>query len=275
MDFVVVGLGLGALAILGGVVLLGIVAGHWDRQAARAAAPDSAAYGQAIAGERRAFGLSLIWAGGAMFLATIGALAGSLDDNTGALLVATTATVAALGILVREYFYRVRHPRPRRPRPQSAAPTQSGVALAAATSGARQAPIADCEDEGLAVEPVPEDAPEPVRVADDGDPIAATFKTRVEEPAGEAFEPQTYSFMRDDASEAEVRTVPYSFMLDSAVSGERDSAEDSMAGADGTDAARTPVETGPEDESAPGEAPREQGDPDDEKRQHDLKQGRL
>jgi hypothetical protein len=51
-----------------------------------------------------------------MLLVTVAALAASLDDRTGAFLVTTTATVAAVGILLAEYLQRARNPAPPRRR---------------------------------------------------------------------------------------------------------------------------------------------------------------
>jgi hypothetical protein len=55
-----------------------------------------------------------------MLLATVAALGGSLDDRTGAFLVTTTATVAAVGILLMGYLQRTRNPVPPRRRTRSA-----------------------------------------------------------------------------------------------------------------------------------------------------------
>jgi hypothetical protein len=126
VDFVVVGLGLGALGVLLGVVMMGWLAPRRERLANHAPSPESAAYDRAIAAERRGIGQALLYAGGAIILATIGSLAGSLDDRTGAFFVATTATVGALGILVWDYLRRSRHPLPRRPRPPARVDTLDG-----------------------------------------------------------------------------------------------------------------------------------------------------
>ena len=94
MDFVVVGLGLGAIALLTGVILSGWTAPRAASEAGATAAIDA--------------GHLCLAAGGAIMLATIGALAGALDDRTGAFLVATTATVAALGFLLWGYLNQAR-----------------------------------------------------------------------------------------------------------------------------------------------------------------------
>ena len=100
MDFVVVGFGLGALGVLLGVVMLGVAgatvaASRGARLRAGRRGPPPSRRGRAS--RDRA---GLLYAGGAMLLATVAALAGSLDDRTGAFLVTTTATVAAVGILL-------------------------------------------------------------------------------------------------------------------------------------------------------------------------------
>jgi hypothetical protein len=99
VDFVVVGFGLGALSVLLGVVMLSRAAGQADRAAGRAC----------------------LYAGAAVLLATVGALAGSLDDRTGAYFVTTTVTVAALGFLVWNFLQRARHGPPAPLRPESRA----------------------------------------------------------------------------------------------------------------------------------------------------------
>jgi hypothetical protein len=128
----------GALAVLAGVVLLGWQTGRWQRSAAGAVSPDEAVRSLAIAADRRSTGEALLYAGAAIVLATVGALAGSLDDRTGAFFVVTTTTVAAFGILVRAYLHRVRHPIPAAPR-RAARPLPTVSEAAAVAS----APLAD------------------------------------------------------------------------------------------------------------------------------------
>jgi hypothetical protein len=120
VDFVVVGFGLGALGVLLGVVMLGWLAPRSQRAAALASSPDDAVRCQAIAAEHRGTGHAFLYSGGVMLLATVAGLVGSLDDRTGALLVATTATVAAVGILLAGYLQRARNPAPARRRTRSA-----------------------------------------------------------------------------------------------------------------------------------------------------------
>jgi hypothetical protein len=156
VDFVVVGFGLGALGILLGVVLRGWLAGRCERAAARAADPAVAAYERANAAECRGAGQAFLAAGGAVILATVGGLAGALDDRSGALLVTTTATVAALGIIFWGYLYRSRHPLPPRPRRQKPLASIAGTPA-----------VID-----LAVGELPTGAP--VRAASSAEPGAAT-----------------------------------------------------------------------------------------------------
>ena len=116
MDFVVVGFGLGALGVLLGVVMLGWLAPRTQRAAARTRSSAEAARCRAVAAEHRGTGQALLYSGGTMLLVTVAALAGSLDDRTGAFLVTTTATVAAVGILLTGYLQRARNPVPPRRR---------------------------------------------------------------------------------------------------------------------------------------------------------------
>ncbi|HEX2281349.1 MAG TPA: hypothetical protein VHG52_06255 [Thermomicrobiales bacterium] len=133
MDFVVVGFGLGALGLLLGVVMLGWLAPRSRRAAARASSRDDAVRWQAIAAEHHATGQALLYSGGTILLATLAALASSLDDRTGALLVTTTATVAAIGILLAGYLQRARNPVPPRRRARSA-PVGSATMVTAPSS---------------------------------------------------------------------------------------------------------------------------------------------
>jgi hypothetical protein len=118
VDFVVVGLSLGAIAVLAGVVLIGWTAARAERAAAAAGPGDGAASWRAVAAAAGDAGRIFVAVGGTVFLATGGALAGALDDRTGAFLVVTTFTVAALGMLLWGYRNLARIPwfaaRPRR-----------------------------------------------------------------------------------------------------------------------------------------------------------------
>jgi hypothetical protein len=147
VDFVVVGFGLGGLAIVLGL-MLGWAAASRDRAALRAPFPEVATRDRAIARDRRGAGQALLSAGGAVLVATIGALVGGLDDQTGAFFVTTTATVSALGVLVWAYLHRSRHPRPPRARRQlPSAPAAEIVPTAAASLLVASAnePLGDAE----------------------------------------------------------------------------------------------------------------------------------
>jgi hypothetical protein len=130
VDFVVVGFGLGALGVLLGVVMLGWLAPRSQRAATRVSAPDDAARHRALAAERQGTGQACLYAGGAMLLATVAGLAGSLDDRTGAFLVTTTATVAAFGILLVGYLQRMRNPMPARRRTRSVPVASASIVTA-------------------------------------------------------------------------------------------------------------------------------------------------
>jgi hypothetical protein len=145
VDFVVVGFGLGAISVLLGVLLLGWLAGRAERAAAAAPTPAAAAYDRAVAAEIRGAGQAFLYAGGALILATIGGLAGALDDRTGALLIATTATVAVLGIFVWGYLHRSRYPMPSRPRRVRHASKASDVTALAAVAMPSAAAIANAD----------------------------------------------------------------------------------------------------------------------------------
>lgn len=119
MDFVVVGLGLGALGILCGLFMLGVLAAHRDRVASRIDSRDVAARDLAMAAEQREIGRAVLAAGAAVIVATTAALAASLDDRNGAFLVTSTVTVAAAGLLYWASVYRRRHPLPPRSRARS------------------------------------------------------------------------------------------------------------------------------------------------------------
>jgi hypothetical protein len=125
VDFVVVGFGLGALAILIGVLMHGWLARRWQRSAARAATEDDRAADLATAAWRRDSGQALLTSGSALLIATVGALAGGLNDRIGAFFVTTTATVAALGLLLWGFLYRARHPAPPPRRARATGPSET------------------------------------------------------------------------------------------------------------------------------------------------------
>lgn len=115
MDFVVIGLGLSALALLTGLALLCLVAPRWFRKAG-VAQPGDAAYARAQAGERHALGQGFLCVGGVMLLATLGGISAGLADKAGAYLIASITTVAVLGLFGWDLLYRRQHPIPPRRR---------------------------------------------------------------------------------------------------------------------------------------------------------------
>jgi hypothetical protein len=200
VDFVVVGFGLGGLAIVLGL-MLGWSAASRDRAALQAALPEGAARDRALARDRRGAGQALLSAGGAVLVATIGALAGGLDDQTGAFFVTTTATVATLGILVWAYFHRSRHPAPprarRQPRSLPAADVMPGPAAALLVADAHEATVpaelpmawdhlADNrspDDDPIPDERESEDDPEADPERDEEFPASAVLDDDLDEPA--------------------------------------------------------------------------------------------
>lgn len=122
MDFVVIGLGLSALALLTGLSLLCVVAPRWLRKTRQAAQPAESPYAQAMAGERAALGQAFLCVGAVLLLATLGGISAGLADKAGAYLIAAVTTVAALCLWGWDLLYRHQHPIPvrrREPRPQA------------------------------------------------------------------------------------------------------------------------------------------------------------
>ncbi len=115
MDFVVIGLGLSALALLTGLTLLCLVSPRWYRKASPAK-PDDSAYARAMAGERRALGQGFLCVGAVLLLATLGGISAGLADKAGAYVIAAMTTVAVLGLAGWDVLYRRRNPAPRRRR---------------------------------------------------------------------------------------------------------------------------------------------------------------
>ncbi len=193
MDFVVVGFGLGALGILLGVILRGPLAGRCDRTAARATEPAVTAYERASAADCRGAGEAFLAAGSVVVLATVGGLAGALNDRTGALLVATTATMAALGIILWGYLYRSRNPMPPRPRQQKSLAMMAGATGASFALAAAERPAGAAEADSFEQTPIVE-----IR----GTPGDAEEDSKA--PAGETDDPvHAESALAMDNSEAE------------------------------------------------------------------------
>jgi len=220
VDFVVVGLGLGALGVLVGVIMYGWSSGRWERAAARAKEPSDAAYANAMACSRRGAGQALLGAGGAILLATIGALAGSVDDRTGALLVVTTATIAALGLVVWGYLHRVRNPAPPRRQSRPATPLLAAAAWAEPRADVKPDAVgaARTRDESTTNQPTDDDIE--AGSARESAPIAAGAED--EDEAAEALASSDPASEEPPLHPAPYPAgAPYSFMLDSLNGDER------------------------------------------------------
>ncbi|MCA9877326.1 MAG: hypothetical protein KC442_06080 [Thermomicrobiales bacterium] len=186
MDFVVIGLGLGALALLAGLALLCLTAPRWARRAAAATHPADATYARAVGAERQATGQSLLAVGGVLLLTTVGGVSAGVDDKAGAFLLSSVATVAALGLIGWDALYRRQHPRPpqRRPAPPPASreaaaplplPAQHAAASTTTVTTVRRRVLPARQRPGAA--PPPVERPEAPAAADrspDGTPAPAT-----------------------------------------------------------------------------------------------------
>jgi hypothetical protein len=122
VDFVVVGLGVGALAILLGLTIRELGARWWSLQPDVPLSSPEQARRLAIGRVSRAGGSVLSLAGGLILLATVAAIALGLPDRTGAIVVMAVVAVAVLGSVVWGAVYARRyHPRSARrarlPRP--------------------------------------------------------------------------------------------------------------------------------------------------------------
>lgn len=155
MDFVVVGLGVGALAILLGLTSREAGSRWWPLRRDQPVSATERARRLAIGRAGRAGGLVLCLAGGAIVVATIIALGLSLSDQAGAILVMATISAAVLGGVAWASLYVARyHPRPlprapsRRPAPESwpddASPALAGTMEAGpAREGGGLAPVGE------------------------------------------------------------------------------------------------------------------------------------
>ena len=113
MDFVVVGLGVGALAILLGLTSREAGPRWWPLGRDQPLVPAEQARRLAIGRAGRAGGLVLCLAGGAIVVVTIIALGLSLSDQAGAILVMATISVTVLAGVAWAALYVARyHPRP-------------------------------------------------------------------------------------------------------------------------------------------------------------------
>ena len=113
MDFVVVGLGVGALAILLGLTSREAGPRWWPLRRDQPLAPAEQARRLAIGRAGRAGGLVLCLAGGAIVVATIIALGLNFSDQAGAILVMATISVTVFAGVAWGALYVARyHPRP-------------------------------------------------------------------------------------------------------------------------------------------------------------------
>jgi hypothetical protein len=122
VDFVVVGLGVGALAILLGLTIREVGSRWWSIQPDAPLSSPEQARRLAIGRAGRSGGTVLSLAGTFILIATIAAIALNLPDRTGAIVVMAVVTIAVLGTVVWGAVYARRsHPRSahrtRRPRP--------------------------------------------------------------------------------------------------------------------------------------------------------------
>lgn len=124
MDFVVIGLGLSALAMLTGLTLLCLVAPRWFRKAG-VVQPGDVAYARAHARERHALGQGFLCVGAILLLSTLGGISAGLADKAGAYLIATMTTITLLGLAGWDILYRKQHPIPVRRRTTSTRESQS------------------------------------------------------------------------------------------------------------------------------------------------------
>lgn len=163
MDFVVVGLGVGALAILLGLTSREAGPRWWPLCRDQPLSPSERARRLAIGRAGRAGGLVLCLAGSAIVVVTIIGLGLSLSDQAGAILVMATISATVLGGVAWATLYVARyHPRPlprapgRRParesEPDEAPPTLAGpidasLSRPGATGWADRLDIARAESE--------------------------------------------------------------------------------------------------------------------------------
>jgi hypothetical protein len=171
VDFVVIGLGLSALALLTGLTLLCLVAPRWFRRA-HAVQPGDSAYARAHAGERHALGQGFLCVGAVLLLATLGGISAGLADKAGAYLIASITTVAILSLLGGDVLYRQQHPIPHRRRAPSArtsgdadnaATTDPAVSPGASPTSVRRRVLPTRQPVAAAAQPA-EAAPEAVEV---------------------------------------------------------------------------------------------------------------
>lgn len=126
MDFVVVGLGVGALAVLLGLTIRELGSRWWSLAPGVPLSSPDQVRRLAIGRVSRAGGSVLSLAGVLILIATIVAIGLGLPDRTGAIVVMAVVTVAVLGTVAWGAIYAFRHHPPaarpaRRPRPPAEA----------------------------------------------------------------------------------------------------------------------------------------------------------
>lgn len=246
MDFVVIGLGLSALALLTGLTLLCLVAPRWFRKAG-VPHPGDAAYARAQAGERRALGQGFLCVGAILLLATLGGISANLTDKAGAYLIASITTVAMLGLYGWDLLYRRQHPVPRRRRPARTQKTTSADDGAVPAAEVSQAPPA-------AQTTVARRRVLPARQRTV--PVAHTAaKPHADSDAAAEAEPHVPAAVEPDSSATD---APEAHDATPEVVPEHEGAEDEAVAADATAADAEPVEDDePADETPPASEPAE------------------
>jgi len=189
VDFVVVGFGLGALAVLLGFALRDVGA-RWSRVRDGTVLPAGALARRVARGRAcRAGGRALAVGGGAACGATLVALLAGVGDRTGATLVLAVLLLAFAALLVWSFAYAHRyHPRPRRRRVPVSATAQGTAATGRATE-----PVAMAPSDLPATAPVPAVEPLPVSPA-------ATREHDGDVPTAEATDGASASSLSDFAS---------------------------------------------------------------------------
>jgi len=191
VDFVVVGLGLGAIGVLLGLALRDLAPRAWPVRSARELGRAEVARRVAWARPLRAAGRVLALAGLLLWVVTLAALAGGANDRAGAILVMAALTLLIAAALAWGALYARRyHPRPARRGPRR--PVGDPLPLALAIE-ARATPLADppAPPAPAAAAPAPATDPPATRIDDQDEPPAAAAAPPAEPhavPAAEAAE---------------------------------------------------------------------------------------
>jgi hypothetical protein len=198
VDFVVVGLGVGALAVLLGLIIRDSGGRWWSIRGDRALPPAEADRRLAIGRACRAGGLVLGVAGGVILAVTATALVLGFSDRVGAILVMAAVAATVLGGVAWALLYTHRHhPRPRSrmvsrrhgqgtERPEERPPSLAGTIDAGVALGA-DTPDVDTTEPGRADEPaIADEAPAPAPLAANPDPSDTDAAAIAEEPPAAA-----------------------------------------------------------------------------------------